>query len=113
MVKYQNPSQNHLFATLGGPHSPREPLDEMTGRRDMKADGIAPKLLRATITIDVEAADYLEAAEHQKRLAAHMSQIRADFPDASAVLIERRRPAAEPAVLRKLYERSGRLNNYD
>jgi hypothetical protein len=69
--------------------------------------------LRATITIDVEAADYLEAAEHQKRLETHMAEIRADFPAASIVLNERRRPAAEPTEPRKLYERSGRLNTYE
>lgn len=85
----------------------------MQHRQAARTDGILPKLLRATITIDVEAADYLEAAEHQKRLENHMAQIRDDFPEASILLNERRRQAGEPAAPRKLYERSGRLNSYD
>lgn len=80
---------------------------------DQRTDGILPKLLRATITIDVEAADYLEAAEHQKRIEAHMAEIRSDFPGAAMLLNERRRPAVEPAEPRRLYERSGRLNTYE
>jgi hypothetical protein len=72
------------------------------------------KLLRATITIDVEATDYLEAADHQKCIESHLAQVKSAYPDAWMVLSERRRPQASgPAAPRKLYLRSGRLSAYD
>jgi hypothetical protein len=72
------------------------------------------KLLRATITIDVEALDYLEAAEHQKRIETHLEDLKQAYPEAWMTLSERRRPpSAGPAAPRKLYLRSGRLNAYE
>jgi hypothetical protein len=80
----------------------------------VKSDAMPTKLLRATITIDVEALDYLEAADHQKRIEVHLAQVKEAYPDAWMVLSERRRPAASgPASPRKLYMRSGRLNAYE
>jgi hypothetical protein len=80
----------------------------------MNPGGISAKRLRATITIDVEAYDYLEAAEHQKKIEAQLSQVKGVYPDAWLVLSERRRPAAAgPAAPRDLHARSGRLNVYE
>ena len=78
------------------------------------SDAMPAKLLRATITIDVEALDYLEAADHQKRIETHLAQVKEAYPGAWMVLSEPRRSAAAgPATPRKLYMRSGRLNAYE
>jgi hypothetical protein len=72
------------------------------------------KRLRATITIEVDASDYREAAAHQERLESHLTSVRGDYPDAQIVLSERR--AAAPSGRssgRSLHLRSGRLNAYE
>jgi hypothetical protein len=80
----------------------------------MKPNAMPSVRLRATISIDVDAADYLEAAEHQKRLETHLSTVRGDYPEAWIAVIERRRPAADaPAHRRELRVRTGRLNAYE
>jgi hypothetical protein len=76
--------------------------------------GVMTKRLRATITIEIEATDYREAAVHQERLESHLTAVRSDYPDAQIALCERRggpRPATNPS--RTLHHRSGRLNSYE
>ena len=71
------------------------------------------KILRATITIDVEAADYQEAAQHERCIQSCIAQIRNDYPTAELTLIERRRPSEETAAPRRLHLRSGQLKAYE
>ncbi len=70
--------------------------------------------LRVTITIDVDAADYLEAAEHQKRLESYLSSVRTEYPAAEISAKERRGPRPvsrhEP---RRLRVNSGKLHAYE
>lgn len=74
--------------------------------------------LRAAITIDIEAADFVEAATHQRRLQALFDQVAAAYPAAEFQLRERReraarRPAeAEPEGVTQLKHYTGKLNRY-
>jgi hypothetical protein len=79
-----------------------------------KGGGVQPKTLRATITIDMVAADYMEAGDHQRRLEAELDQIRRDYPDAW-LIFSGRRPACEDEAppRRGVLRRSGRLNDYE
>ena len=80
----------------------------------MKPNTMPQVRLRATISIEVEAVDYLEAAEHQRRLEQHLSTVRADYPEAWIAVIERRRPTApNPVNPRELKVRTGRLHAYE
>jgi hypothetical protein len=49
-----------------------------------------------TLTIDIDAADYLEAGEHQKRLESCLEPTMAAYPGAVITVVERRerRPTA-------------------
>lgn len=63
--------------------------------------------IRATITMEIAASDFIEAGEHQRRLDQHVQQLRAAYPDAVLDLREarvrttggtpRREPAPRPA----------------
>ncbi len=75
--------------------------------------GVLTKRLRATITIEIEASDYREAAEHQACLETHLSAVRGDYPEARIVLSERRGGPRGGDGTRPLYRRSGRLHTYD
>lgn len=46
--------------------------------------------LRAQIIVDIDADDYVEAAEHQSALQRHLSDIQAQYPGASLTMRERR-----------------------
>jgi hypothetical protein len=79
----------------------------------MKLNTMPSVRLRATIAIDVDAADYLEAAEHQKKLESHLTAVRADYPEASIAVIERRpQSVVGPVRPRGMKVRTGRLNTY-
>jgi hypothetical protein len=70
--------------------------------------------LRVTISVDVEATDFLEAAEHQKRLQTYLSSLRNEYPEASLAVRDRRAPRAERArPPRAMHARSGKLNVYE
>ena len=71
------------------------------------------KLLRATITINVEAADFQEAAQHERCIQACVTRIKDDYPDAELSLTERRRPLETPAAPRRFHPRSGQLKAYE
>ncbi len=79
----------------------------------MKLNSMPNVRLRATIAIEVDAADYLEAAEHQKMLETHLSSVRTDYPEATITVIERRpQITAGAARPRTVKVRTGRLNSY-
>ena len=46
--------------------------------------------LRAQIVVDIDAADYVEAAEHQNLLQRYLKDIQDRYPDASLTMRERR-----------------------
>ena len=46
--------------------------------------------LRAQIVVDIDAADYVEAAAHQGALERHLKQIQQIYPNASLSMRERR-----------------------
>jgi len=71
--------------------------------------------LRAVLTIDIEARDFVDAAEHQRQVEAVLSKVSEVYPTAELVFRERRattrgggsvsRPAARP-------QGTGRLSTY-
>jgi hypothetical protein len=70
--------------------------------------------LRAQITIDIEAADFVSAADHQRRVESFIDDIRQIYSDTNLVLKERRilagpRPAQPDAGRRR---HTGKLNSY-
>jgi len=70
--------------------------------------------LRVTITIDIDAEDYLEAAEHQKKLEVYLASVRDEYPSAGISVRERRGPRAEePRPPRLVRVHSGKLNAYE
>ena len=74
--------------------------------------------LRASITIDIEADDYVEAAAHQRRLQELFEAVSAAYPGAEFQFRERRVRAARRAVgpvsegVTELKHYTGKLNRY-
>lgn len=82
-------------------------------------DGTASALrLRAEITIDLDAADFLEAAEHQRRIEELIESVRREYSQASFAFRPRRgprnkkaeSPAQRPAEIKHY---TGRLHAYE
>jgi hypothetical protein len=48
--------------------------------------------LRAQFVVDVTATDYVQAADHQKRLGAFLDDIKQQYSDATLIIRERRKP---------------------
>lgn len=48
--------------------------------------------LRAQFVVDVTAADFVQAADHQKRLGAFLDEIKQHYSDATLTIRERRKP---------------------
>jgi hypothetical protein len=48
--------------------------------------------LRAQFVVDVTAADFVQAADHQKRLAAFLDEIKQHYAEATLTIRERRKP---------------------
>jgi hypothetical protein len=69
--------------------------------------------LRAQITIDIEATDFVAAADHQRRVQVFADGIRQVYAEANLVLRERRSPAGPretpPSPTRRP---TGKLNSY-
>jgi hypothetical protein len=63
--------------------------------------------LRAQLVVDVEAANFLEAAEHQARLERLVAELAQAYPQASLTIRERREPRLKP---QKTPERPRRSN---
>ncbi len=70
--------------------------------------------IRAQITIDIEAQDFVEAADHQKRLETIVNAVRADYAQAELALRERRERAAGRSVPPQadIVHYTGKLNTY-
>jgi hypothetical protein len=74
--------------------------------------------IRAILTIDIEASDFVDAAEHQRRVEALLSQVSAVYPSAALTFRERRVSARDagprPAGQRMAapVQATGRLSSY-
>lgn len=73
--------------------------------------------LRASITIEIEAVDYVEAATHQRRLQQLFDNVEAAYPGAEFQLRERRVRAKRSAGGRsgevtELKHYTGKMNRY-
>lgn len=83
----------------------------------MPSNSMPPVKIRVAIMIDVDAADYLAAAEHQARIERHLQQIRDEYPAAVLSVSQRRRTAERTArngeIRRLVGVRTGNLNRYD
>ena len=71
--------------------------------------------LRAHSTIDIDAADFVSAAEHQRRVEQRLALVREDYAQANLELRERRERTDAPADQRpnKLTRPTGALNHYE
>ena len=81
-----------------------------------RSQGVLMKL-RALITIDIDADDFIDAAAHQRQVEAMLSDLRAKYPAASLVFRERRQSAraarrAGAASVRSSVHSTGRLSTY-
>lgn len=52
--------------------------------------------LRAQISVDIAAADFIEAADHQTRLAEFLDTLRQQYPNAVLSIRERRERKPDP-----------------
>lgn len=52
--------------------------------------------LSGQISVELNVADYVEAADHQQRLEQILKQVRDIYPDATLAMRERRQPKAGP-----------------
>lgn len=74
--------------------------------------------LRAIITIDIDATDFVHAAEHQRQIETLLSEIQAAYPHAELDFRERRqtRRSAATTVQNRASEgslsRTGNLHSY-
>ena len=70
--------------------------------------------LKATFTIELDAADFVAAAELQRELEQTLSELRRQFPQAELKLTERRRREQTPDSRRNVRGAgiTGRLNTY-
>ena len=113
MVKYTNRDILQSWDGASGP-GPEDAPQTATTAEPADTCGIPPKTLRATITVDMEAGDYIEAAEHQALLQKVLAQIRQDYPGAWLTLGGRhKRGDAQPGRRPRLLRPSGRLNAYE
>ncbi len=74
-----------------------------SGTRLRVSTAFTPVLLRATITIDIEADDHLSAEQAKRSIAAHYDRLRLEHRDAVLVFKQRkprvRRRACAPTVV--------------
>jgi hypothetical protein len=70
--------------------------------------------LRAEIVIEIDADDFVVAADHQKRIESILNHVREDYPQASMMLRERKERSAARRFRpeQPSRERTGRLNQY-
>ena len=55
-----------------------------------RRDGVRDMRLRAVITIDIDAADFVDAADHQRRIESLLGAMRDSYADAALEFRERR-----------------------
>ena len=68
--------------------------------------------LRTEISIEIEAEDFIEAAEHQRRLQVFMSGLKHDYPAAEMVIRERRGPRLRPVPRSPRLRRTSTVTPY-
>jgi hypothetical protein len=68
--------------------------------------------LRVDISIEIEAADFIEAAGHQAAFQRHLSELHAEYPQAVMTIRERRGPRLTPVKRSEKLRRSGVLHQY-
>lgn len=74
---------------------------------------LSPLRLKAEITIEFDADNYMAAAEFQNDLEKRIALIRGDFPHAT-IDIRERRPKADRGVRpRRARIKTGRVNRYE
>ena len=65
------------------------------------------------ISVELTVGDYIEAADHQKRLEAILKLVRDAYPAATLAMRERRQRKAAPLARRPGAQPTGALNRYD
>ena len=68
--------------------------------------------LRIDISIEIEAADFIEAASHQGAMQRHVETLREEYPQAVMTIKERRGPRLTPVKRPEKPRRSGVLQHY-
>lgn len=97
---------------------PQEGCDAASGvatSAEKKRSVVDEMKLRAQITIDLQVQDYIEAAEHQRRISAIAEKVQADYAQAALDFRQRRdRPssASRPAVQGAIHY-TGRMRDYE
>ena len=74
----------------------------------------APMRLKISIAIEIEAADFVEAAAHQRRLQDYLERAQSTYPEMELHFWERRRRlrSKTPDALRGIRSYTGRLSRY-
>ncbi len=78
----------------------------------------SPLRLRAEITIDLDAADFLEAAEHQRRIESLIAAVKAEYSQANFAFRPRRGPRSKKkqtatSPTGEIRHYTGRLHAYE
>jgi hypothetical protein len=68
--------------------------------------------LRTEISIEIVAEDFIEAAEHQRKLQVFMTGLLGDYPEAQMVIRERRGPRLKPVPRSERLRRSRTVTPY-
>jgi len=68
--------------------------------------------LRTEISIEIEADDFIDAAEHQRKLQLFMNSLRSDYPEAEMVIRERRGPRLKPVQRSERLRRTQAVTPY-
>ena len=73
-----------------------------------------PMRLRISLSLEIEAADFVEAAAHQRCLQAHLERMQETYPEMALDFWERRRRVQARATdgLRGIRSYTGRLSRY-
>lgn len=66
--------------------------------KEISGPGGEDMRLRAQIVVDIDANDFMEAAEHQKTLQKYLREIQARYPGATLSIRERRQRTHNDAV---------------
>ena len=54
--------------------------------------------LRAQITVDISADDFVQAADHQSRLTKFVQELKSQYPEVQLIIRERRERKPDPAA---------------
>ena len=68
--------------------------------------------LRIDISVEIDAADFIEAAAHQSAFQSHMDALQIDYPQAAMTIRERRGPRMTPVKRTEKLRRSGVIQPY-